>query len=310
MENEIVLDLPVLPEDLNETHGPLLIQGAVDHLDGVESYPLRYLNSCMGASPIGGMESLVEWVDTDYQKSLAYIKEQFKVPWRELFDNDQLESEQLEMDKAMADIMQIKSLPSDYRISDQAIHNCRDAIDIGSEALDAIYDLYKKNRKECKDHKFSKLHEDLCDLMYDMRSRILRDLETLIANQGYSVSYTVQLGKAVYKLHKCRYRKELMGRFERAVIAVRGAFESFAVRNANASNRERAKELCDFKETLIVINSVQRAHAVITKTTLAIMGQLTRSSFPDNATSLGVTTERVETRPAYSTDNPNAIQLP
>lgn len=289
MQDDVIdLVLDESPDNLDDTHESLIIQGSIDAIDGVESYATKYLAGAMcGAdmlppTAIHGNESVWTSVKAGFAKSVTYIKNVFKGIWSFFFgkeseEKDEEKNAEVEKSKSL-----LAKLPSGAELSQAA----RSAIDAAAGKTAAVGASIKAKVNQgiqaakilAEDKQIKEKLDAALDKMVELTNRGAEAAK----KQGRGIALAVSIKAQLWAMYYRDFRGVMSSQVKSLAAKTLAEIDKLeskvkaAGENASAEIKEK---LASLKEVMKSYTSIQQLKSSFRSFVTGVVDKLTPSFF-------------------------------
>lgn len=287
-DDEIELPVDELPEELDNTHESMIIQGSIDALDGNESYAVKYLGGVLlaeGLVPAGkvyGSESVWSAVKSGFNNSITYIKKVFTGIWGFFFGKESDAKDEAVNVEVEKDKSELTKLPAGAELAEASKTAVVSAASRVSAFSASVKDKVSKGIDKAKI-----LAED-ADLQGKLEAALtkLSDIAHRGAEegkkQGRSIALAVSIRAAIWKMYFVEFRgvmssqvKSLAAKTQAEIGRLEGLVKSAS---EGASESVKAK-LASLKENMKIYSAIQQLKTTFRSYVTGAMAKMKASFF-------------------------------
>jgi len=288
MEDDIVLDEPLLPEDLDQTHESMSIQGSMDALDGNESYCVRYLAGAMVGSgmlpgnAVHGNESVWSTVKTGFSKSIQYIRNIFTGIWGFFFGKDSEEKDTKEDAEIKAETAELEKADSGAEMSSsvkEAIVSAADkAKALGQSAVQKAKAGIVKAKIMADD---MHLQEKL-EAAIEKLGAVMESVQATARKQGLGIALAVSIRAQLWAAYFVKFRGIITADIKAAANKTSEMIKKIEdkIKSGSETVSDEVRErLASLKETMKSYSIIQNMKTTFRSLIKSMVDKLTIKSF-------------------------------
>lgn len=288
MEEELVIDEQTLEEDLDNEHAPMIIQGALDSLNGVESYAVCYLGGALVASgqlpghAVHGNETVWSTIKTGFGKSIQYIRNIFTGVWGYFFGKD-AETEDVNLnDEVKAETAELEKVDNKVEMT-SGIKTA--IVDAGDKAKAMGHAIVAKAKNGIDKAKIladeMQLHERL-DAAIVKLGDIMESTQAIARKQGLGVTLAIQMRAQLWALYFTKFRGVITADIKSAAAKTNeliGKIEAQIKSGSESVTDDIKQRLASLKETMKSYTIIQNMKTNFRSLIKGMVGKLTAKSF-------------------------------
>lgn len=278
---EIPVDVESLPENLDDTQEALIVQGAIDAVDGNESYAARYLAGCMiGAglmpSTVHGQEGVIDSIKSGMGKTVTYIKNFFMGIWNYFFGKSEEKDEEV-IEKSEATLKtELKELSAGAKLKDEAKAAIKNA---GSKIITTANSLKEKAKSLNDEYELAnKLKSVLTSIADTAEKAGNKAKEVGVMAVADTIAFASQMRNTWVNEVKPKLRGELKAAAEKTKELIK-TLEFQAKLSTGDAKDALTKKLNELKEAMKVYASIKQLKSSFVNFCKGVLEKLKPSFF-------------------------------
>lgn len=289
MQDDVIdIDMGEVPDNLEDTHESLIIQGAIDSLDGTESYATKYLggvlvaNDMLPVSAVHGNEAVWQTVKNGFVKSVTYIKNFFKGIWGFFFGKDsdakdEAENAELEKEKGV-----MSKLPAATELASSAKDAIRSVADKATNLGKGIKEKVDAGVAAAKIFAEDKQLKERLDAALEKLVGVTERGVELAKKHGSGIAAVIQFKAALWALYFREFRGVLSSQVKALAATTQAKIENLEkqIKSAGEEGVENLKEkLASLKEVMKSYTSIQQLKTSFRSFVTGVLDKLKPSAF-------------------------------
>lgn len=289
MQDDVIdIDMGEVPENLEDTHESLIIQGAIDSLEGTESYATKYLggvlvaNDLLPVSAVHGNEAVWQTVKNGFVKSVTYIKNFFKGIWGFFFGKesdakDEAENAELEKEKSI-----MSKLPTATELADSAKDAIRNVADKATNLGKGIKEKVDAGVAAAKIFAEDKQLKERLDSALEKLVGVTERGVELAKKHGSGIAAVIQFKAALWALYFREFRGVLSAQVKALAATTQAKIDNLEkqIKSAGEEGVENLKEkLASLKEVMKSYTSIQQLKTSFRSFVTGVLDKLKPSAF-------------------------------
>lgn len=296
---EETFDIVESPDNLDDSHSSLVIQGitdAMENVSGQESYATRYLMGSMAGAGMldfnfDGSESVWSSVKEGFSKSVTYVKNFFMGIWNFFFGKESEEKDKALEEEVKDDAKELESLGEAAEAPEAG--PIRTAINAATKRLSDAATASKKKIESGVDKAKafmadSQIQKTLTEVVNQLQSDILKysvqidnaihegTLKAAKAGRALALAATLWASSTLYLT---RNRVSAMAKQTKAKIE---ELEAMVRKGVEEKKEEITKRLASLRETMKIYTEIQNMKTNVRSFLTALKGKLKVGIFKKN----------------------------